>query len=467
MARVAVIGGGITGLSAMHYLEKVNKEQGLGLELVLIERDNALGGKIRTVKQGEFIMEAGADSIVARHASVMPLIEDLGLQDRVVYNGTGISYLYANNQLHAIPADTVFGIPMDKEALFSSTLVSDAGKQAALKDFDTPNESFTRDSSIGEFLKAFLGEELVDKQIAPVLSGVYSGSLDELKLASTLPYLVDYKNKYGSIMKGFEANKAHFQGAANKKFLSFDEGMAVLIDGLEAALQGATVLKGAETAAIEKEEGHYRIRLANGKSLTADYIVLAAPHEAAQKMLAQKELDAAFGEMMNSSLISVYLGFDVSDEELPADGTGFIVSEGSDVLCNACTWTSRKWEHTSGNGRLLVRLFYKSSNPAYEKLDGLTEAELTAVALEDIRKSLGIQAQPVTVEVTGWKGLMPNYHMGHKAAVDALEEKMKELLPGVLLAGSSFYGVGIGACIQNGKEVAEKISREILDKEQK
>lgn len=463
MARVAVIGGGITGLSAMHYLEKINKERQLGLELVLIERDKQLGGKIRTVKEAGFIMETGADSIVARHASVMPLIEELELQERVVFNGTGISYLYANNRLHAIPADTVFGIPMDKEALLSSTLVSEAGKQAALKDFDTPNKSFTKDSSIGEFLKAFLGEELVDNQIAPVLSGVYSGSLDQLTLASTLPYLVDYKNTYGSIMKGLEANKAHFQGAANKKFISFDEGMAVLIDRLEETLENARILKGKETVSITKEDGYYRIGLADGESLIADFVVLAAPHEAAQKLLGQPKLDEAFGQLTNSSLISIYLGFDILDKELPADGTGFIVSQDSDLLCNACTWTSRKWSHTSSRQQLLVRLFYKSTNPAYEKLDGLTEAELTEVALEDIRKSLGVTAQPISVEVTGWKGLMPNYHMEHKSAVTTLEEKMAEIVPGVLLAGSSFYGVGIGACIQNGKDTAEAIGKKLTE----
>lgn len=463
MAKIAVIGGGITGLSAMHYLEKLSKEHGLGLELVLVERSKELGGKIKTVKDGEFIMETGADSIVARHASVMPLIEELELQERVVYNGTGISYLYADDKLHAIPANTVFGIPMDKEALFSTTLVSEDGKQEALKDFETPNESFTRDSSIGEFLKAFLGEELVDKQIAPVLSGVYSGSLDNLTLASTLPYLIDYKNKYGSIMKGFEANKAHFQGAANKKFISFDEGMGVLIDRLEETLENTLILKETETMAIAKEDNHYRLDLEGGETLIADFVVLATPHEAAQKLLGQPQLDEVFDQLTNSSLISIYLGFDVPDAELPADGTGFIVSQNSDILCNACTWTSRKWAHTSRSQRLLVRLFYKSSNPAYEKLDGLTETELVGIALEDIRKSLGITAQPVSVEVTGWKGLMPNYHMEHRRAVTALEDKMADIVPGVLLAGSSFYGVGIGACIQNGKDVAEAIIKVLQD----
>lgn len=461
MATVAVVGGGITGLSAMHYLQQLKKQQNLDLELVLIEQDAELGGKIRTVKDAEFIMETGADSIVARHASVMPLIEELDLKDRVVYNGTGISYLYANNQLHAIPADTVFGIPMDEKALFSSTLVSDEGKRAALRDFETNNETFTHDSSIGEFLEAFLGKELVDNQIAPVLSGVYSGNLHELTLASTLPYLVDYKNKYGSIIKGLEANKQHFQGTANKKFISFDGGMAVLIDRLEEKLDEATIIKGVATEAVMKTEDGYEVKMADGRSVLADYVILATPHEAAESLLKEKALEPEFGQLLNSSLISVYFGFDLPDAQLPADGTGFIVSQDTDLLCNACTWTSRKWSHTSRNGNLLVRLFYKSSNPSYSRLKDLSESELAEAALTDIQKSLGIDAKPVSIEVTGWKNLMPNYTMQHKTAVSALEEKMAELVPNVKLAGASFYGVGIGACIQNGKDLAMEIAASI------
>lgn len=255
MKKAVVIGGGITGLSAMHYLERMKKQHGLELELELVEKDEELGGKIRTVKKEGFTMEVGADSIVARHASVLPLVEELGLEEQMVYNGTGISYLYTDNQLHAIPKDTVFGIPMDREALFSSTLVSQQGKERAMQDFETVNDRFTKDSSIGEFLEAFLGKELVDRQIAPVLSGVYSGSLRELTLASTLPYLIDYKNDYGSIIKGFEAHKETFQGAANKKFISFDGGMAALIDRLEEQMETALVRKSVETNSLEKRDG--------------------------------------------------------------------------------------------------------------------------------------------------------------------------------------------------------------------
>ncbi|WP_298829519.1 protoporphyrinogen oxidase [uncultured Planococcus sp.] len=466
MKKAVVIGGGITGLSAMYYLQKLNLQENLDLELVLIEREAELGGKIKTAVDNEFIMEVGADSIVARHASVMPLIEDLGLKGRVVYNGTGISYLYANNVLHAIPKDTVFGIPMNREALFSSTLVSEEGKQAALKDFDSVNESFTRDSSIGEFLEAFLGKELVENQIAPVLSGVYSGNLHELTLASTLPYLVDYKNKYGSIIKGFEANKEFFQGAANKKFISFDQGMQVLIDEMESKLDHVRIVKGIGTKSVKRDGECYLVELEDGEAIEADFVILATPHQIAQQLLGIAELDAEFDQFLNSSLISVYLGFDIPDERLPEDGTGFIVSQESDLHCNACTWTSRKWSHTSKNHKLLVRLFYKSSHPSYGMLKDLSEEELAKVAMEDVRKSLGIEEEPLTIEVTGWKSLMPNYHMQHKTAISALELKMEKMVPGVKLAGSSYFGVGIGACIQNGADLAKIITNQLVDVEE-
>src|SRR5206468_462196 len=125
--------------------------------------------------------------------------------------------------------------------------------------------------------------------------------------------------------------------------------------------------------------GRYRISLAGGEQLEADYVVLSTISSAAQRLLASDELDREFEQLTNSSLISVYLGFDVPDEELPKDGTGFITADHSVLICDACTWTSRKWEHTSRSKRLLVRLFYKSSSPHYTGLLELPEDKMLPV----------------------------------------------------------------------------------------
>ncbi|WP_026693494.1 protoporphyrinogen oxidase [Peribacillus kribbensis] len=461
MKTVTVIGGGITGLSTLYYLQKLNREYDLHLNLVLIEKENDLGGKIKTIHKDHYIMETGADSMVARNAHLMPFIKELGLEEEMVYNTTGTSYIYTDGRLHEIPAESVFGIPASMSSLFNSTLISHEGKIRAMKDFTTPNTKFSKEDSVAVFLKAFLGEELVEKQISPVLSGVYSGKLDKLTLASTLPYLVDYKNEYGSILKGMFKNKSRFL-SGNKKFISFENGLSRIIERLEEELSGACIHKGTSIKQLTREGERYKISFEKGSDFYSDFVVISTPHQAAKTIVGDQELNQEFDRLVNSSLISVYLGFEFDDAELPANGTGFIVSENSGLDCDACTWTSRKWSHTSKKQKLLIRLFYKSSNQAWGRLKDASREELIETALSDIEKSLGIQEQPSSAEVTSWKELMPNYTLQHSGAVSSLNQKLESLYPGLFLAGASYYGVGIAACIKNGEETAEKISGLIL-----
>jgi protoporphyrinogen/coproporphyrinogen III oxidase len=461
MKKVVIVGGGVTGLTALYHLDKLKRDRHMDIKLTLIERDKELGGKIKTVSAPPFVMETGADSIVARNEGVLPFIEELELQEDLVYNNTGTSYIYTYGKLHKIPEDTIFGIPMSVESLMESTLISEDGKRTALMDLEIPNNKFTEDSSIGEFLEAFFGRELVENQIAPVLAGVYSGNLYTLTMATTLPYLLEYKNQYGSIIKGLGKNKQKFKSASKGKFISFKNGLSALIKRMEDVIKEADILKGTELIELNHIEDRYELTLADGTKIKADYVVLSTTHDVAQKVIRDPQLDVHFNKLNNSSLTSIYVGFNVKDDLLPADGTGFITSHGSDVLCDACTWTSRKWEHTSDDHELLVRLFYKSSNPQYEVLKDLPKEALTKTALDDISKSLDILASPVSVEVTNWGGLMPNYHLQHSHAVEALQHSMRGSYPNVVLAGASYFGVGIGACIKNGKQTAEAIFQDI------
>lgn len=456
MKTIVVVGGGITGLTTMHYLKKQLAEKNVEARLVLIEKNPYLGGKIHSEHDGSFIMETGADSIVARHPGVLELVQELGFESELVYNETGISYIHTNNELHAIPAGSTFGIPMSMESLMASTLISEEGKQRALKDLELPNTNFTKESSIGHFLEYFLGEEIVRKQIAPVLAGVYSGDLYQLSLNSTLPYLVDYKNEYGSIMKGFEANRAQFEKAANKKFISFKGGLSALIDRLEETLPEVEFMKNTAIQAVEKQGERYCVVLGN-ETLIADIVVLATPNETVCAVLQDAGLRTQLEKFTTASALTMYVGFDVADHMLPADGTGFIVSHNSDLVCNASTWTSRKWKHTSSEGNLLVRLFYKNINPRYEELAAMTDEQLTEVALGDIKLSLGIEEKPTVVNVTKWIDQMPRYDLAHNEALGHVIKELALRYPNVLLAGCSYFGVGIGACIQNGKKTAEQI----------
>jgi len=460
MKTVVVVGGGITGLCTLHYLKRQAPSEE-PIRYILAEKNEYLGGKMHTVHESGFIMETGADSIVARHPNVLELVKELGFESELVYNETGISYIHTNNELHAIPAGSTFGIPMSMESLQASTLISEEGKKRVLMDAEIPNNNFTKESSIGDFLEYFLGKEIVEKQIAPVLAGVYSGDLYQLSLASTLPYLVDYKNKYGSIMKGFEANREQFEKAANKKFISFKKGLSALIDRLEELLPEVEFYKNTETTSVKKKGALYEVSFSNRETVQADIVVLAVPNNIVQKVLNDPELNPNLNKFTNASALTMYLGFDLPDSILPADGTGFIVSHNSDLVCNASTWTSRKWKHTSENGNLLVRLFYKNTSPRYEELAAMTDEELTKVALEDVKLSLNIEEEPTVVNVEKWIEMMPRYDLAHKEALDALLVDLDAKYPNLYIAGCSYFGVGIGACIENGKNTADKVLKSL------
>ncbi|MDX6152184.1 protoporphyrinogen oxidase [Marinococcus sp. PL1-022] len=461
MKRITVVGGGITGLTVLYYLQKWKLESSSDIELTLVEKEDKAGGKIRTVHHEDFIMETGADSVVARHSAVLSLVKEIGLEEEMVYNSTGVSYLYVKDQLYPLPKDAVFGIPSGPVSLLKSPLISWKGKAQALGDYVKRNKNFTKESSVGEFLESFLGRELVKNQIAPVLSGVYSGDIYSLTMASTLPYLVDYKNDFGSIMRGVAKNKKAFGAGAGKKFISFRNGLSSLPEALLSKLTDTEVLLERQVEHITKKGEAYQVKLDSGESLDTDAVVIAAPHRTAAEILQDEEMTKIFNQFQSSSLLSVYAGFSLPPDSLPRDGTGFIVSENSDLECNACTWSNRKWTHTSKGENVLVRLFYKSSKPAYQRMQEGGEELIKQTALNDLKKSLHIEQQPVSLEVTDWEQLMPNYHIGHKAAVEELEGLLKEKFPGIYVAGASYYGVGIGACIQNGVNTAEALYKYI------
>lgn len=461
METVLVIGGGITGLSALFELQKWKKHSNSPVKFMLAEGSTKMGGKIRTVKENGFMMETGADSIVTRKIIDHPLFQELGLKKKTVFNHTGISYIYTDGKLKEIPKDSVFGIPITIEALANSPLISDKGKVAALKDLYVTENPFSKGDSIGDFLEYYFGEELVKKQITPILSGVFSGDLKQLSIQSTLPFVWEYKNQYGSIMKGLEKNKDRFIRKGNEKFLSFESGLSTIIDKLVDQMEDVEILQNWQAVKVEKEGRKYAVHFANGKKIFADRLIVSIPHLEAEKLFEDPKLHNYFSKIKTNSIISVYLGLNVTDDALPKNGTGFIAEKDANLLCGACTWTSRKWPHTT-QGNLLVRLFYKSSHPRYERIEKLTDEQIVEHARKDVQRSIGIDAQPIVSNVKRWENQLTIYDLEHKETVTHLRKTINERYPGIFLAGSSYDGGGIPDCINSGIENAKKLIEGIV-----
>lgn len=198
--KVAVVGGGITGLAAVYYLQKEAREKGYPLEVVLIEASHRLGGKIQTMRKDGFIIERGPDSFLARKKSFGILAEDLGIDDQLVSNATGQAYVLVGDELHPIPGGSVMGIPTQIAPFVTSGLFSWSGKFRAAGDFVLPKSSVVGDQSLGQFFRRRFGGEVVENLIEPLLSGIYAGDIDKLSLQSTFPQFHELEQKRKSVV---------------------------------------------------------------------------------------------------------------------------------------------------------------------------------------------------------------------------------------------------------------------------
>jgi len=151
----------------------------------------------------------------------------------------------------------------------------------------------------------------------------------------------------------------------------------------------------------------------------------------------------------------VAMAFPASVIKQDIDGTGFVVSRNSDYTITACTWTHKKWPHTTPEGKVLLRCYV--GRPGDEAIVDLSDDEMIKIVLEDLNKTMDIQAQPEFALVSRWKEAMPQYTVGHKQRVENLKSDLLKELPGVFVGGSSYEGIGLPDCIDQGEAAVEKI----------
>jgi len=455
---ITVIGGGITGLSAAYYLQKEIRQKSLPYTVKLIEASSRLGGKIKTMKRDGFTIEQGPDSILSRKKPAMKLIEELGLQDQTVRNATGQSFILINNKLRKMPKGAYMGVPKQVGPLVTSELVSLKGKMRALGDFILPKSKMEGDQSLGGFMRHRFGNELVDRVIDPLLSGIYSGDLDKMSLMATFPNFHQLEQKYGSLIKGLMKTMPQTNNSEKKRtgmFVSFENGLETLVHKLSDELEQNTVSLNTTVDHIEKKEQMYHILLSSGDVIQSDAIIMATQHDAIPKMFSQYDFFKTFDDIPMTSTANVVLGFDQADLKKNINGTGFLVSKTSNTRITACTWTHKKWPTTTPEGKALVRCYV--GRPDDAGIVDLSDGELTAIVLKDLKKTLKIKAKPEFNIVTRWKNARPQYHVGHREKIADVREKVSKYTPGVFLAGSSYEGAGIPDCIGQGEKAAQEV----------
>lgn len=497
--RVAVVGGGITGMSAAYYLEQRLRAGGQNLEIHLIEASPALGGKMRTEQVMGLTIEEGPDSYLARKTAATRLAQEVGLGDDVVGSSPARlkTFVLHRGRLQPLPEGMVLVAPTRITPFLTSPLISPLGKLRMGLDLLMPARKVQGDESIGHFMRRRLGDEAVEVLAGPLLSGIYGGNPDELSLLATFPMFRDLEQRHGSVVLGLlkqsraaqaqaaraaqAAQAAREQGArahggrppgqpgaggtpdapgSRSAMLSLRQGLGSLARAVAGRLQLTRVHTGVRVDQLDRRPGgvgtpgRYELTLSNGTTLRADAVVLATPAYVTAQLLDRINPAAAreLSEIPYSSTAVVALAYP-RESIPPLDGAGFVVSHRERRAITACTWVSSKWPHMAPENLALVRCFVGKAGQ--EELALAPEPEILAAVRRELADIMGIQADPVLTRVYSWPRAMPQYHVGHLDRLARVETALAAD-PGLILAGAGYRGVGVPDCITQGQQAAQK-----------
>jgi protoporphyrinogen/coproporphyrinogen III oxidase len=469
MTRVAIVGGGVSGLVAAY---RLRQWLGPAATITVYEQSDTAGGKLRTVSLADGPVDVGAEAFVLRNPAALRLAEELGLD--VVHPARSAATVHATGHTVPLPKRTFLGVPADATEV--AGVLSAEGRAHVAAEPSLPPLTLDEDRAVGEVLAERFGRELVDTLVEPLLGGVYAGRADRLGLRATMPPLVAALDAAGGSLT---AAAAHVLGAGTSRggpiFGAFPAGMATLIDALTRASAAEIRLGSPVTALrsegplhnVERGEGplHNTWRLEVGSPRRpsverADAVVLAVPAPAARRLLADVVPAAsdAYATIEVGSMAVVSLALPPGTE-LPGSsgvllGVGQRHADGTPFTAKAFTYTSTKWGGADGAPvRLRASVGRAGDTTTLRRDDDALLADVRA----DLAELTGVTAAPLAWTVTRWGGGLPQYGVGHADAVAAIERAVADV-PGLAVAGAVFRGVGIPACVDTATAAAERVA---------
>jgi oxygen-dependent protoporphyrinogen oxidase len=447
---VAVVGGGITGLAAAYELSRS------GARVVVFEASDRLGGKILTTEFAGRPVDAGADAFLARHPAAVELCRELGLGDRLISPATQQASVLIERSLRPFPSRTLLGVPTDLDAVASSGLLTEAGlvrMAADLAATATPLADGS-DAPIGALVRDRLGDEALDRLVGPLVGGINAGDPDRLSIRACTPQLAAAA-AHPSLIRGARAVAAEAAlDPQSPVFFGLPLGMEELVSRLTDTLSAADVeLRLGEPVTRIAPGAHTRWSVSTERRTEpVDAIVVAAPAPAAAPLLAPLSPVAAerLAAIEYASVVLVTMAFAARAIRHRLDGSGFLVPSTSDRLTTACSWTSSKWAHRSGP--VIVRV--SAGRAGDERALELDDADLVARLHHELAPVIGLTGDPQESRINRWPRSFPQYAVGHLDRVAVVEAALAADAPGVVVAGAALRGLGIPACIDQGRRAA-------------
>ena len=466
---LAVIGGGITGLTAAYRLTKLLPQA----NIQLFEASKRLGGVLWTQREENYLVERGADSFLLKLPWAVDLCKELGLEDQIVPTNEGHrrALVVRKGQLHHVPEGFVVMRPNRLGPVLRSPLLSWRAKLRLLRessipvaaDLDQPDY----DESVASFAIRRLGQETFEQLVQPLLAGIYTADPQKLSLAATMPAILEDERKHGSLRKAAKAkaqnSETQASGARYASFVSLQGGLQQLIDSLVAnmppdSIQLNSAVQSIQPAANNRWTVTFSSELA---SQTFDGVIVALPAPRTAQIVS--EVDQSLGQQLqsipyaSSAVVSFLL--DKKEVSKPLEGFGIVVPtvEGMDIV--AASFSSIKFPNRAPDDQLLVRVFLGGA--LRPEMVEFSDSQLEEISARDLTQLIGLQGKPTPIDVVRWREKMPQYHVGHVQKVTSIEANLQNH-QGLELAGNAYHGVGIPQCVRSGQQAATRLAELLL-----
>lgn len=456
--RIAVIGGGISGLAAAHRLVELGVPSS---QITLIEAGARLGGTLETKHRDGFLLERGPDSFISEKPEAVALAKRLGLESRLIEtnNQHRRSFIVRNGRLRAVPEGFQLLAPSRVWPFITTDIFSLTGKLRIAAELLLPRQNGREDESLASFVRRRLGREALERMAQPMVGGIYTADPETLSLRATLPRFLDMERKHRSLILAMmrQGQKAGTSGARYSLFLSFDRGMEVLVDALADVAPNVRLKTRIEEISFDSRT--WRLRADSGESFEADAVCLAVPAYTAAKLLEyiNPRLASQLNAIKYASTATINLAYPRAAIGHRLNGFGFVVPFIEKRSLIACTFSSVKFAERAPEEHVLLRAF--AGGALQPDVFALDESELLTRIEADLREFLNIDRKPLFTEIAKWESSMPQYEVGHLDRVQAIENEVSGLR-GLALAGNAYRGAGIPDCIRSGESAAESLVTE-------
>ncbi len=448
MKPIAIIGGGVTGLTAAFSLQQ------RGLPVRLFEAAPRVGGVVQSIRRGGYLAEFGPNSILETSPIVSNLIRELGLESRRIYSNPSAEKRYV------VRGQKPVEMPNSAAGFLTTPLFSPAAKLRVLAEpFILPAPADVEES-IAQFVQRRLGQEFLDYAIDPMVAGIYAGDPHLLSVTQAFPKLHALEQKYHSLFLGqfLGARARKRSGEVSKqdaKKFSFDDGLQVLIDELQSRLVDE-IQTSAPVESLTRTDDGWLVELGSG-AVKCSAILLALPSHKIASLLIKTEpkLDAAsLLRIHYPPVASVVLGFRRADVAHPLDGFGMLIPKKEKFNILGALFSSSLFDHRAPDGEVAITCYMGGARSPELPLN--TSAELVEIAVKDLRTILGVRGQPIFQHVTVFRKAIPQYNVGF-AKFRALMSDMELKAPGLFVAGHARDGISLSDSIVSGHNVAGRM----------